>query len=212
VTRTCGGGGGAAGLCPDTCRCSLSLRPTPGNRSGAARSGTLCLDLWGEVRRKDPRVPVRVPPRQRKAMRSTPSAVTLLATPPQERRACASDRAHGRALHMLSRCACRPPTGLARRSGEDDDIGRSERDVGRSARRAAPPSAEARVELLSFLRCRSTLSCENVCSWGCGVLGRRTACGAGLFSTGDKGVLRSWGADREASTEPVVHGACCHRC
>ena len=107
---------------------------------------------------------------------------------------------------MLSRCAYRPPTGLARRSGEDDDIGRSERDVDRSARRAEPPSAEARVELLSFLRCRSTLSCENVCSWGCGDLGRRTACGVVPFRTGDEGVLRSRGA------EPVDCGACRHRC
>ena len=202
MTRTCGGGGGAAGLCPDTCRCSLSLRPTPGNRSGAARSGTLCLDLWGEVRRKDPRVPVRVPPRQRKAMRSTPSAVTLLATPPQERRACASDRAQGRAF--TSRWAC-PLTQLACR--EDDDIGRSEGE-GRSARRAAPPSAEARVELLSFLRCRSTLSCENVCSWGCGVFGRRTASGMVAFSTGDGGLLRGLGTYRDASAGPVVRGAC----
>ena len=107
---------------------------------------------------------------------------------------------------MLSRCAYRPPPGLARRSGEDDDIGRSERDVSRSARRAEPPSAEARVELLSFLRCRSTLSCENVCSWGCGDLGRRTACGVVPFRTGDEGVLRSRGA------EPVDCGACRHRC
>ena len=128
-------------------------------------------------------------------------------TPLKERRACASDRAQGRAF--TSRWAC-PLTQLARRTGEDDDIGRSEGE-GRSVRRAAPPSAEARVELLSFLRCRSTLSCENVCSWGCGVFGRRTASGMVAFSTGDGGVLRSLGQYRDASAGPVVRGACRQR-
>ena len=128
-------------------------------------------------------------------------------TPLKERRACASDRAQGRAF--TSRWAC-PLTQLARRTWEDDDIGRAEGE-GRSARRAAPPSAEARVELLSFLRCRSTLSCENVCSWGCGVFGRRTASGMVAFSTGDGGVLRSLGQYRDASAGPVVRGACRQR-
>ena len=117
-------------------------------------------------------------------------------TPLKERRACASDRAQGRAF--TSRWAC-PLTELTRRTGEDDDIGRAEGE-GRSARRAAPPSAEARVELLSFLRCRSTLSCENVCSWGCGV-----------FSAGDGGVLRGLCTYWDASAGPVVRGACRQR-
>ena len=128
-------------------------------------------------------------------------------TPLKERRACASDRAQGRAF--TSRWAC-PLTELTRRTGEDDDIGRSEGE-GRSARRAAPPSAEARVELLSFLRCRSTLSCENVCSWGCGVFGRRTASGMVAFSAGDGGVLRGRGTYRDASAGPVVRGPCRQR-
>ena len=42
-------------LCALACA-PLHLWPSPGNRSGAARSGTLCLDVWGEVRRRDPRV------------------------------------------------------------------------------------------------------------------------------------------------------------
>ena len=128
-------------------------------------------------------------------------------TPLKERRACASDRAQGRAF--TSRWAC-PLTQLTHRTGEDDDIGRSEGE-GRSARRAAPPSTAARVELLSFLRCRSTLSCENVCSWGCGVFGRRTASGMVAFSTGDGGVLRGLGTYRDASAGPVVRGACRQR-
>ena len=128
-------------------------------------------------------------------------------TPLKERRACASDRAQGRAF--TSRWAC-PLTQLARRTGEDDDIGRSEGE-GRSARRAAPPSAEARVELLSFLRCRSTLSCENVCSWGCGVFGRRTASGMVAFSAGDGGVLRGLCTYWDASAGPVVREACRQR-
>ena len=125
-------------------------------------------------------------------------------TPLKERRACASDRAQGRAF--TSRWAC-PLTQLAR---EDDDNGRAEGE-GRSARRAAPPSAEARVELLSFLRCRSTLSCENVCSWGCGVFGHRTASGMVAFSTGDGGVLRGLSTYWDASAGPVVRGACRQR-